>query len=130
VVQRVYSLSKIPSSYESSLVSQQSIQSLVEEVVVPMQSSIDPTFFLESDESTKVVLSMKSSVNPTLLLESNESTKVVSSMQSSTNPTPLSGSDASFNYVFSISSSVPSEQGGIPLSSSMLPPSPRMVSFD
>jgi hypothetical protein len=32
--------------------------------------------------------------------------------------------------VFSISSLVPSKQGGIPLSSSMLPPSTRMVSFD
>jgi hypothetical protein len=51
-------------------------------------------------------------------------------MQSLVDPTLLLGSDASFDYVFSISSSVPSEQGGIPLSSSMLPPSPRMVSFD
>jgi hypothetical protein len=51
-------------------------------------------------------------------------------MQSLVDPTLLSGSDASFDYVFSISSLVPSEQGGIPLSLSMLPPSPRMVSFD
>jgi hypothetical protein len=55
---------------------------------------------------------------------------VVSLMQSSADPTLLLGSDVSFDYVFSISSSVPSEQGGNPLSSSMLPPSPGMVSFD
>jgi hypothetical protein len=55
---------------------------------------------------------------------------VVSPMQSSTNPTPPLRSDASFNYVFSISSSVPSEKWVIPLSSSTLPPIPRMVSFD
>jgi hypothetical protein len=36
----------------------------------------------------------------------------------------------STDYVFSISSSVLSEQGGIPLTSSTPPPSPRMVSFD
>jgi hypothetical protein len=33
-------------------------------------------------------------------------------------------------YVFSISSSILSEQGGIPLTSSTPPPSPRMISFD
>jgi hypothetical protein len=84
------------------------IQPVVEEVVMPMQSLVDPTLLLESDESTKVISPMQYLVDPTLLL----------------------GSDASFDYVFSISSSVPSEQGGIPLSLSMLPPSPRMVSFD
>jgi hypothetical protein len=49
VVQRVWSLSEGPSSYESSLVSQQLIQSLVDEVVMSMQSSTDPTLLLESD---------------------------------------------------------------------------------
>jgi hypothetical protein len=84
------------------------IQPMVEEVVMSMQSSVDPTLLLESDKSKEVTLSMQSSVNPTLLL----------------------GGDASFDHVLSISSSVPSEQGSIPLSLSMLPPSPRMVSFD
>jgi hypothetical protein len=56
----------------------QPIQPVVEEVVMPMQSSADPTLLLESVESTKVVMPMQSSVDPTLLLESVESTKVVS----------------------------------------------------
>jgi hypothetical protein len=84
------------------------IQPTVEEVVVSMQSSVDPTLLLESDKSKEVTLSMQSSVNPTLLL----------------------GGDASFDHVLSISSYVPSKQGSIPLSLSTLPPSPRMVSFD
>jgi hypothetical protein len=75
-------------------------------------------------------MSMQSSVDPTLLLESDKSKEVTLSMQYSTNPTLLLGGDASFDHVLSISSSVPSEQGGIPLSLSTLPPSPRMVSFD
>jgi hypothetical protein len=50
-------------------------------------------------------------------------------MQSLADPTLLSGSDVSFDYVFNISSSIPFEQGGIPLSLSMPPPSPRMVYF-
>jgi hypothetical protein len=68
--------------------------------------------------------------DPTLLLESVESTKVVMPMQYLADPTLLMGSDVSTDYVFSISSSVLSEQGGIPLTSSTPPPSPRMVSFD
>jgi len=44
-------------------------------------------------------------------------------------PTLLSGSDTYSDYVFIISSSVHFEQGGIPLSLSMPPPSPRMVYF-
>jgi hypothetical protein len=84
------------------------IQPMVEEVVMLMQSLVDPTLLLESDKPKEVTLSMQSSVNPTLLLEG----------------------DASFDHVLSISSSVPSSLGSIPLSSSMLPPSPRVVSFD
>ena len=34
------------------------IQPMVEEVVVLMQSSVDPTFLLESDKSKEVTLSM------------------------------------------------------------------------
>jgi hypothetical protein len=84
------------------------IQLVVEKVVTPMQSLVDPTLLLESVESTKVVTSMQYLVDPTLLLESDES----------------------IDYVFSISISLLSEQGGIPLASSTPPPSPRMVSFD
>jgi hypothetical protein len=86
----------------------QPIQPMVEEVVMPMQSSVDPTLLLESVESTKVVTSMQYLVDPTLLM----------------------GSDMSTDYVFSISSSVLLEQGGIMLTSRTPPSSPRMVSFD
>jgi hypothetical protein len=51
-------------------------------------------------------------------------------MQSLVDPTLLSGSDMSSNYVLIIASSIPSKQGVIPLTSSTLPLSPRMVSFD
>jgi hypothetical protein len=51
-------------------------------------------------------------------------------MQSSINPTLLLGGDAYFDHVLSISSPIPYEKGIILLSLSMLPPSPRMVSFD
>jgi hypothetical protein len=84
------------------------IQTTVEEVVMPMQYSVNPTLLLESDKSKEVAFFMQYLVNPTLLLEG----------------------DASFNHVLRISSSVPSEQGSIPLYISMLPPSPRMVSFN
>jgi hypothetical protein len=99
-------------------------------MVMSMQSSTDLTLLLESVESTKAVMLMKSSTDPTLLLESVESTKVVMPMQYSVDPTLLLGSDVSTDYVFSISRSVLSEQGGILLTSSTPPPSPRMVSFD
>jgi hypothetical protein len=84
------------------------IQPMVEDVVVSMQSSVDLTLLLESDKSKEVTLSMQSLFNPTLLLEG----------------------DASFDRVLSISSLVPSKQGRITLSSSTLPPIPRVVSFD
>jgi hypothetical protein len=108
----------------------QPIQPLVEEVVVPIQSSIDPTLLLESVDSTKVVTLMQSSVDPTLPLESVKSTKVVTPMQYLVDPTLIMGSDVSTDYVFSISISVLSKQGGIPLTLSTPPPSPRMVLFD
>jgi hypothetical protein len=87
---------------ESSSVSPQSIHPLVDEVVMPMESSANPTPLLGVDVPSdhvvllpiqplveEVVEPMKSSVNPTLLLESVESTKVVTSMQSSTDSTLL-----------------------------------------
>jgi hypothetical protein len=83
------------------------IQPMVEEVVIPMQYSVNPTLLFESDKLKEVALSMQSSVNPTLLLEG----------------------DASFNHFLSIYSPVPSEQGIILLSLSIIPPSPRVVSF-
>jgi hypothetical protein len=99
-------------------------------VVMPMQYLVEPTLLLESVESTKVVTPMQSLGDPTLLLESVNSTKVVTTMQSSADPTLLLGSDVSTDYIFSISISILSEQGGILLTSSTPPPSPRMISFD
>jgi hypothetical protein len=76
---------------------------MVEEVVMPMQSSVDPTLLLESDKSKGVVTPMQFSVDPALLV-------LVLYL---------------LCHVLSISSAIPSTQGSIPLSSSMLPPSPR-----
>jgi hypothetical protein len=86
----------------------QLIHLVVEKVVMPMQSSVDPTLLLESVKSTKVVMPIQSSVDPTLLLES----------------------DVSTDYVFIISSLVLSEQGGIMIALRTPPPIPRMVFFD
>jgi hypothetical protein len=143
MVQRSWSLIDGPSSSESSLVFHQYIQYLVDEAVVPMQYSPYTTPVLGGDSSLdhvvshpiqplveEVVVLMQSSIDPTLLLESDKSKEVVSPMQYLTDPSPLSGSDAYFNHVLTIFNSIPSDQGGIPLSSSMPPPSPRMFSFD
>jgi hypothetical protein len=51
-------------------------------------------------------------------------------MQYSVNHTLLLGADVSFDHVLNISSLIPYEKGMIPLSSSTLPPSPKMFSFD
>jgi hypothetical protein len=119
------------------------VSHLVQLEVMLMQSSVDTTTFWGSDASIdqvfshhiqpmieEVVMLMKYSVNPTLLLESDKSKEVTFLMQYSANPTLVLGGVASFNHVLSVSSSIPFEQGSIPLSLSTLPPSPRMVSFD
>ena len=77
-----------------------------------------------------MVVSMQHSINPTLILESDKSKEVTLPMESSTNLTLLLEGDASLDHVLSISSSVPSSLGSIQISLSMLPPSPRVVSFD
>jgi hypothetical protein len=51
-------------------------------------------------------------------------------MQYSVDTTPFLRSGASFDHVINISSLVPYEQESVPCSLSMLPPSPREVSFD
>jgi hypothetical protein len=116
---------------------------LVDEVVVPMQSSPNTTLVLGGDVSLNRVVShpfqqvvdevvalMQYLVDITLPLESDESSKVISPMKYLVDPTLMLGSDMPFNYFFSMSSSVTFEQGGIPVSLSMFPPSPRMVSVD
>jgi hypothetical protein len=139
----LWSMSARSYDSNSSKVSSHYFQPFVDEVVVSMQYLVDPTPLLGGDVPVyhvvsqpiqlvfeKVVTSMHSLVDLTLLLESVDSTKVVTPMQSSTDPTLLSGNDVSNDYVFIISSSILSKQGGIPISSSTPPPSPRMVSFD
>jgi len=99
---RLWSLSTRYCDSESSEVYSQPIQPLVDEMVMLMQSSTDPTPLLGGVVSSnhvvlqpiqsvveEVVVLMKSLVDPTLLLESVESTKVVMSMQSSVDPTLL-----------------------------------------
>jgi hypothetical protein len=120
-VQRLWSLSASSSDSESFEVSSQSIQPLVEKVVMSMQSSVDPTPLLGGKVPLDHVVLQP--IQPLVV-------KVVMSMQSLDDPTLLLGSDVSTDYVFSISGSVLSEQGGIPLIPSTPPPSPRMVSFD
>jgi hypothetical protein len=51
-------------------------------------------------------------------------------MRSSINPTLLLVSETYLKYVYNISNSLPCKQGGTSLSFNILPPSPRMVSFD
>jgi hypothetical protein len=75
-------------------------------------------------------MSMQSSANPTLLLESDKSKEVTLPMQYLVNPSLILGGDVSFDHVLRISSHVPSEKWSIPLSSSSLPPRPRVASFD
>ena len=88
------SLSASSSNSESSKASSQSIQPLVDEVVMSMQSSANPTPLLGGDAPLdhvvsqsiqpvveEVVIPMQSLVDNTLLLESVESTKVVTPMQ-------------------------------------------------
>jgi hypothetical protein len=115
----------------------------VQPAVASMQSSTNTTLIFGVDASLelvvshpiqpmveKVVVLMQYSSDPTLLLESDKSKEVTSPMQSSINPTLLLGGDASLDHVLRIYSPIPSEQGHIPLSLSMLLPSPRMVSFN
>jgi hypothetical protein len=83
------------------------IQPMIEEVVVLMKSLVDSTLLLESEKSKEVTFFMQSSINPTLLLEGG----------------------TSFDHVLRISSSIPSTLGSIALSSSTLPPTPRVASF-
>jgi hypothetical protein len=140
VVQEAWSFPGGPSGFESSLASQ---TSLVDTTIMPMQYLADTSLPLGDDASLdlvvshpiqptveEVVMPMQSSVDPTLLLESDKLKEVTLLMKYLVNPTLLFKGDASFDHVLSISSFVPSSLGRIPLSSSMLPPSPREVSFD
>jgi hypothetical protein len=84
------------------------IQPMVEEVVVSMQYSINPTLLLESEKSKEVVAPMQFLVDPTLLV-------LVLYL---------------LCHVLRISSTSPSEQERVLLFSISLPPSPDEVPFD
>jgi hypothetical protein len=57
LVLRLWFLAKGPSSLDSSLVSQQRVQSLVDAVVVSIPSLVDPTLFLDYNVSLEHVVS-------------------------------------------------------------------------
>jgi hypothetical protein len=84
------------------------IQPMVEEVVMPIKYLVDPTLLLESDISKGVVTPMQFSVDPSFLI-------LVLYL---------------LCHVLIISSAIPFAQWSIPLSLSMLPPSPKVVSFN
>jgi hypothetical protein len=105
-------LSKGPSSSESSSVSQQYIQYLVDEAVMPMKYSTNTSLVLGGDVSLDHVVShpikpvveemaapMQYSIDPTLLLKTENSKEVTSSMQYSVDPTLLLESDVSSDHV-------------------------------
>jgi hypothetical protein len=124
-VQILWSLSASSSDSEYFEVSSQSIQPLVEKVVIPMQSSVDPTPLLEGEVPLdlvvshpiqplveKVVMLMQSSTDPTSLLGGEVPldhvvsqpiqplvVKVVMPMQSSADPTPLLGDELPLDHV-------------------------------
>jgi hypothetical protein len=139
-VQRLWSLSASSSDSESFEVSSQSIQPLVEKVVMPMQSSADPTPLLRGEVPLdlvvsqpiqplveKVVMSMQSSADPTPLLGGEVPLdhvvsqpiqplveKVVMPMQSSADPTPLLGGEVPLDHVVSAAySSIGCESGHV-----------------
>jgi hypothetical protein len=91
-VQRLWSLSASPFDSESSEVSSQHIQPLVEKVVTPMQSSDDPTPLLRGEVPLDLVVSHP--IHP--LVE-----KVVTPMQSSDDPTPLLRGEVPLDLVVS-----------------------------
>jgi hypothetical protein len=112
MVLRMWSFPKGPSSPDPSSVSQQHIKSLVDEVAMLMQSSINNSLLLEGDASLyhvflqsiqlvveRVVVPMQSSTDPTLLLESDESTKVIMPMQYLAYHTLILKSNPSIEYV-------------------------------
>jgi hypothetical protein len=88
VVQETQSLSDIPSSSESSLVSQHSNPSLVDTTVMPMQYLDDTTLIFGGDVSLDLVVSHP--VQPAVM-----------SMQSSADTTHVFGGDASLDHVVS-----------------------------
>jgi hypothetical protein len=87
-IQEVWGSPKGPLGSEASMVSQQFVPSLVDTIVMPMQSLTDTPFPLGVDASFYLVVSHP--VQP-----------VVVSMQSSTDTSPMFGGDASLDLVVS-----------------------------
>jgi hypothetical protein len=111
IVSMQYSIDNTPIFWGDApldLVVSHPIHPMVEEVVVSMQYSINPTLLLESDKSKEVVMPMQYLVDPTLLV-------LILYL---------------LCHVLNISSTSPSEQERVLLFSSSLPPSPDEVPFD
>jgi hypothetical protein len=118
-IPKVWGSPKGPSGSEASMVSQHSIPSLVDTIVMLMQSLVDTSFPLGVDASfhlvvshpvQPMVLSMQSSTDTSPMFSGNVSLDLVVShivqpmvvsMQSSTNNTPIFGGDASLDLVVS-----------------------------
>ena len=109
------------------IVSQQSTQPLVDQVVEPISALVDPTLLLESDPN--VIEPTSSLVNPTLPLESNFH-GVVESIPFFINPTFPLESEVSASHIFFTTSSELAEQGSTEITSNQPPPSSRISSFD
>src|SRR5713101_3006917 len=108
-VRRMWSETQEFPSPEQPIVSQQPTQPLVDQVVKPISTLVDPTLLLDSDPD--VIEPMSSLVNPTLPLESDFHEAVVL-IPFSINPTLLSESEVSASHIFFTTSS---EQGGTEL---------------
>jgi hypothetical protein len=89
-VRRLWSMYASSSNYESSEVSSQPIHLLVDEVVMSLQSSANPTPILRGDMPVDHVVSQP--IQPVVK-------KVVMLMQSSIDPTPFLGGDAPLDHV-------------------------------
>ena len=113
-------------SPEQPIVSQQPTQPLVDQVVEPISTLVDPTLLLESDPH--VIEPMSSLVNPTLPSESDFD-EAVESILVSINPTLPLESEVSTSHIFFASSAL-TEQGGTELVSDQPPPSSQIASFD
>ena len=112
---------------EQPIVSQQTTQPLVDQVVEPISDLVDPTLLSESDPD--VIEPMSSLVNPTLPSESDFH-EAVESIPLSINPTLLLESEVSCSHIFFTDSSELYEPRGIELDSDEPPPSSWIASFD
>ena len=114
-------------SLEQPIVSQQTTQPLVDQVVKQISALFDPTLLSESDPN--VIKPMSSLVNPTLPSESDFH-KAIESIPLSINPTIHLKSEVFSSHIFYIASSELTGQGDTELASDQPPPISWVTSFD